>query len=145
VAVVAAVTAWMLPVPATGQGKSSYKAPRTNHKTPDLQGIWETWNTAKYGLEWHNAYSGIRAGKSYIADPADGMIPYKAGGREKQAANLKNRATADPMNKCYMTGVPRFVTSGYPFQIFQTPKYIILASEYVHMLRYVYTSRKEHT
>ena len=48
------------------------------------------------------------------------------------------------MNHCFMTGVPRFVTSGYPFQILQTPKYIMLASEYTHMLRYVYMDRKVH-
>lgn len=143
-AAVAASVMWMTPVPAAGQAKGKYKAPRTNHKSPDLQGIWEALNTAKYGIESHNAATGIRPGRSFIVDPADGMIPYKAGGREKQQANLKARADADGMNKCYMTGTPRFVTSGYPFQIIQTPKYILLASEYVHMLRYIYTDRKEH-
>ncbi|MEI9815095.1 MAG: hypothetical protein WDO18_21700 [Acidobacteriota bacterium] len=43
-----------------------------------------------------------------------------------------------------MLGVPRFVTGGYPFQIFQTPKLIILASEYVHMIRYVHMDRADH-
>lgn len=145
VAVAAAGLAWFAPTPAAGQaGKGKYKAPRTNHNTPDLQGIWEAWNTARYNLEWHNGATGIRPGKSYIVDPADGMIPYTPAARAKQQENFKKRAELDPMNKCYMTGVPRFVTSGYPFQIFQTPKYIILASEYTHMLRYIYMDRKEH-
>jgi hypothetical protein len=78
------------------------------------------------------------------------MIPYKPGQRAKQEENFLNRLShergkGDPMNLCYMTGVPRFVTSGFPFQIVQTPKYIMLASEYTHMLRYVYMERKTHT
>ncbi len=138
--------AWLAPSPAAGQaGKGKYKAPLTDHKTPDIQGIWEVWNTAKYNLEWHNGATGIRPGKSYVVDPADGMIPYKPAARQKQQENFKNRGDLDPVNHCYMTGVPRFVTSGYPFQIFQTPKYILMASEYTHMLRYIYMDRKEHT
>jgi hypothetical protein len=144
---VAVCVAWLAPMPAAGQagGKGNYKAPRTNHKTPDLQGIWQAWNTAQYSLEWHGAATGIRAGKSFIVDPADGMIPYRPEARQKQQQNFKNRVEADPMNSCYMTGVPRFVTSGYSFQVFQTPKYIILASEFTHMLRYIYMDRKTHT
>jgi len=152
-AVLAAVVAWWMPVSASGQAaskaapKSNYKAPRADDgKSANLQGIWivDAWNTARYGLEAHNGASHIRAGKSYITNPANGMIPYTPAARTQQKANLKNHATADPMSKCFMTGVPRFVYSGFPFQIFQTPKYIILASEYVHMLRYVYMDRKTH-
>lgn len=147
-AAMAVASAWLLPVPATAQaGKAKYKAPRAEDgKNPDLQGIWIVgpWDTSRYSMEWSNAATGIRPGKGVISDPADGMIPYTQAARQKQQQNFKNRFTADPMRSCYMLGVPRFVTSGHPFQIFQTPKYILLASEYTHMLRYVYMERKEH-
>jgi hypothetical protein len=148
-ALVATGTAWLLPTPALGQAaaKAKYKAPRADDgKTANLQGIWvvDAWDTSRYSLEWHNGATGIRAGKGSITDPADGLIPYTPAARQKQQANFKNRFKEDPLSKCYMSGVPRFVTSGFPFQIFQTPKYIILASEYTHMLRYVYMDRKDH-
>lgn len=146
--------AWLLPLPVSGQSpaakaatKSGYKAPRfEDGKSADLQGIWivDAWDTSRYSLEWHNGATGIRPGKGSITDPPDGMIPYTPAARQKQQANFKNRFSADPVNHCYMTGVPRFVTGGFPFQIVQTPKYIMLASEYVHMLRYVYMQRKDH-
>ena len=145
----AAGTAWLLPTPAIGQAaaKGKYKAPRADDgKTANLQGIWivDAWDTSRYSLEWHNGATGIRPGRGSISDPADGLIPYKPEARKKQQENFNKRFSADPIHSCSMTGVPRFVTSGHPFQIFQTPKYIILASEYTHMLRYVYMDRKEH-
>jgi hypothetical protein len=145
----AAMAAWWMPAPAAGQaakGKAAYKAPRAEDGKADLQGIWivEAWNTARYNLEYHNGATGIRPGKSYITNPANGMIPYTPAFRAKAKDNFKKRFTEDPVNKCFMTGVPRFVYSGYPFQIFQTSKYIIMASEYVHMLRYIYMDRKAH-
>jgi hypothetical protein len=149
-----AAMAWLLPAPAAGQAatkaapaKGKYKAPRADDgKTANLQGIWivDGWDTSRYSLEWHNGATGIRPGRGAITDPANGLIPYKPEARQKQQENFKNRFQADPVNHCYMTGVPRFVTSGYPFQILQTPKYIMLASEYTHMLRYVYMDRKVH-
>lgn len=150
----AAGTAWLLPTPAVAQGnaknktKNNYTPPRFDDgKTANLQGVWivDGWDTSRYSLEWHNGATGIRPGRGSITDPADGLIPYTPAARQKQKDNFKKRFTEDPMSKCYMTGVPRFVTGGFPFQIVQTPKYILLASEYTHMLRYVYMERKEHT
>jgi hypothetical protein len=136
------------PVPAMAQpAEASYRAPRAEDgQHPDLQGLWIVgpWDTSRYSLEWSNGATGIRPGKGVITDPPDGMIPYTPAARQKQQQNFKNRFTADPMSKCYMLGVPRFITSGFPFQLFQTPKYILLASEYTHMLRYIYMERKQH-
>ena len=47
-----------------GKAKSSYTAPRAGDGKADIQGIWQAWNTAEYGLEAHNAATGIHAGKS---------------------------------------------------------------------------------
>lgn len=119
--------------------------PTTPQGTPDLQGIWTAWNTAQYGLEAHSGATGIRPGKSFVVEPANGMIPYVPVARSQQQDNLLHRFERDSVyTSCYMTGVPRFVTSGFPFQIFQTERYIMLASEYAHMLRYVYMDRDEH-
>ena len=145
----AVFAAWFAPMPAAGQGggkgkAAAYKAPRTADGTPDLQGIWEAHNTAAYNVEAHNAATGIRAGKSFVADPADGMIPYTAPGRKKQQENFSRRGELDSVNACFMTGVPRFAYNHFPFQVFQTPKYIVMISEYVHMVRYIHMDRKDH-
>lgn len=146
-----AVTLWLAPVPASGQApgkgkgsKGNYKAPRAEDGKADIQGIWQAWNTAGYNLEAHNAATGIHAGKSFVVDPADGMIPYKPGARAKQEANFNKREQLDPVNHCYMTGTPRFVYNGFPFQVFQTAKYIQLISEYAHMVRTIYMEKQTH-
>ena len=153
----AAAALWFAPVPAAGQapakgGKGGapkatptkgYVAPRVDGKA-DIQGIWEAWNTAAENLEAHNASTGIRAGKSYVVDPADGMIPYTPAGRQKQIDNFNKREQLDTMGKCYMTGVPRFTYIHFPFQIFQTAKYIQMISEFAHMVRTVYMEKQTH-
>jgi hypothetical protein len=143
-AVLAACSAWFLPTPAAGQ--AAYKAPRASDGKASLEGIWivDAWDTSRFSIEWSNGATNVRPGRGSITDPADGLIPYTPAARAQKEKNFKARFSADPVNHCYMTGVPRFVTGGHPFQIFQTPKYYILASEYVHMLRYVYMDRKVH-
>src|SRR5690349_17679368 len=95
---ITALALWFAPTPAAGQGKGGgkggakgYTAPRAGDGKADIQGIWEAWNTAADGLEAHNASTGIRAGKSFVVDPADGMIPYLPAGRQKQIDNLNKR------------------------------------------------------
>ena len=67
--------------------------PRGDGKA-DLQGIWQAWNTAGYGLEAHNAATGIHAGKSFVVEPADGMIPYKPGARAEAAGQFQQARAA---------------------------------------------------
>src|ERR1035441_8022939 len=98
----------------------------------DLQGIWEAHNTAAAGLEAHSADAGIRAGESVIVDPADGRIPYQPWAAAKRAENFANRATADPVNKCFLPSVPRIAYMPFPFQIFQTPQFVAVTYEYLH-------------
>ena len=151
----AAAIVWLAPTPARGQApggkggakggaKGAYTAPRASDGKADLQGIWQAWNTAAYGLEAHNAATGIHAGKSFVVDPADGMIPYTPAGRQKQIDNFNKREQLDTMDKCYMTGVPRFTYIHFPFQIFQTGKYIQMISEFAHMVRTIYMEKQTH-
>ena len=48
------------------------------------------------------------------------------------------------MNKCYMPGVPRLMYMGYPFQIFETEKYVAIVSEYAHVYRMIYLDGTPH-
>jgi hypothetical protein len=110
----------------------------------DLQGIWEAHSTASAGLEAHSADAGIRAGESVIVDPADGRIPYQPSVAAKRAENFKNRATADPVNKCYLPGVPRITYMPFPLQIFQTPEFVAITYEYLHASRTIHMKNPKH-
>jgi hypothetical protein len=124
-----------LGLPVTAQ---TYKAPRSSDGKPDVQGIWEARNTAAAGLEAHGGSSGIRAGASVIVDPADGKIPYLPAALKKRDDNFAHRATADPLNKCYLPGVPRVMYLPFPFQIFQTAEHVAIASEFDHTTRTIF-------
>jgi len=81
---------------------------------------------------------GIHAGPSVIVDPADGKIPYLPAAAAKRDENFRLRATKDPFNKCFLPGVPRLMYLPHPFQIFQTPSHVAIASEYNHTTRTIY-------
>jgi hypothetical protein len=121
-----------------------YRAPRNKYGQPDFGGIWMARNTAHGDLEAHTASYGIRAGNSVVVDPPDGRIPYTPEARKRREENYKNRLTADPLNKCYLPGVPRVMYLPYPLQFFQTPHQISIASEYAHTIRHVYLNNKGH-
>ena len=80
--------------------------PRAANGKPDLQGIWQVHNRAAYGLEYHDAKHLMPAGPSVVAG---GEIPYLPAAREQQRQNFANRAEADPLNQCYLPGVPRIM------------------------------------
>jgi len=130
--------------PAPAQTPTPYKAPRNGYGQPDLEGIWEARNTAAGSLEAHTASFGIRAGRSVIVDPADGKIPYQPSALAKRDENYKRRAEEDPLNKCYSPGVPRMMYIPFPVQIFQTPGYVAITSEFAHTTRIIYMQRKTH-
>jgi hypothetical protein len=110
----------------------------------DLQGIWEARSMAAASLEAHSADAGIRAGESAIVDPADGRIPYQPWAAAKRAENFANRAASDPVNKCYLPGVPRITYMPFPFQIFQTAEFVAITYEYVHASRTVHMKNPKH-
>jgi hypothetical protein len=144
--IVTVAAALMLVCAATqARAQAAYKAPRTADGTPDLQGIWQVRNTsAAFDLQDHSGALGIPAGRSVIVDPLDGKIPYKPEALAKRQENFKNRDTADTLNKCYMPGVPRITYLDFPFQIFQTPKYTLIAYEYIHIYRTIFTNGSPH-
>src|SRR5215471_9972462 len=115
--------------------QSTYKGPRTPDGKPDLQGIWQARNTAAAALETHGASGGIAAGLGVVTDPPDGKIPYNPEAAQQRKKNFESRETADPLGKCFLPGVPRANYLPFPFQIFQTPKYLLMAYEYAHSTR----------
>jgi hypothetical protein len=144
-AVAIAAAIMMAPQPSAGQATkakakaNTYKAPRAHDGKADLQGIWQILNTSiAAGVEAHSPALGIPAGMGAIIDPADGKIPYRPEVRVKQQDNFKNRAKLDPMNKCYMPGPTRVIYIPFPFQILQTPKTVVLLSEYAHSTRNIF-------
>jgi hypothetical protein len=109
-----------------------YKAPRTADGQPDLNGIWEANNTANWDIQDHPARMGpVAALGAAFSVPGgrgvvDGEIPYLPEAKVRKEENTKNWLTSDPEIKCYLPGVPRATYMPYPFQIFQTPQYILI-------------------
>src|SRR5688572_7549981 len=111
--------------------------PRTPEGKPDLQGIWQVHNRAAYGLEYHEAKHLMPAGPSVV----DGdEIPYLPAARAQQRQNFENRATADPLNQCYLPGVPRIMYMEHPFQIFQTRDHVAITFEWSQVFRLIYAN-----
>jgi hypothetical protein len=123
--------------------QAAYKAPRTWDNQPDLQGIWQAIGPANLNIEPHTASTGIPAGLGIVSDPPDGRIPYLPAALAKRQQNARNPVN-DPVNRCFMPGVPRFVYMPYPFQIFQTAKQVTLTSEYVHGTRNIFLDGGQH-
>ncbi len=110
-----------------------YTAPKNAYDGhADLMGIWQAKAAVGDDIE-----------KS-IVDPSNKKIPYLPAAAAKAKANAANKAKLDPVGKCYMPGIPRLITMNYPFQIFQTAKYIVMVSEYSHTNRIIYMDGSAH-
>ena len=70
--------------------------------------------------------------------------PYQPWALAKKRENFENRRTADPETKCNAPGVPRITYMPYPFQIVQTPEYIAILYEYIHVTRHIYVDGSQH-
>jgi hypothetical protein len=118
---------------------------RTADGKVDLNGIWQALNTANWDLQDHPARPGLVVELGALGAVPAGLgvvegneIPYLPEAAAKRKENFENRLTADPEVKCYLPGVPRATYMPYPFQIVQTPKYILMAYEYAGATRTIY-------
>jgi hypothetical protein len=123
----------------------SYKAPRTADGQPNLNGIWQALNEAYWDIEGHGAAPGavLALGASAAVAPGLGIveggpIPYRPEAAAKKKENFEKRLTLDPEIKCYLPGVPRANYMPYPFQIIQTPKYIMMVYTFARAVRTIY-------
>jgi hypothetical protein len=127
-------------VPAAQSGKpGAASLPRTPEGKPNLQGIWQTRNRAAYDLQDHAAMHLMPAGKGVVEG---GEIPYQPWARAKKDENFANRATADPLAKCFLPGVPRIMYLEFPFHIFQTRDHVAITFEFSQIYRLIYTTGK---
>jgi hypothetical protein len=116
-------------VSLAAQGRSTPERasiPRTNDGKPNLQGIWK-------------ASRGAAADLSKMIT-GGGSIPYQPWAAKKRAENFAARATADPLSKCYMPGVPRIMSLDYPFHIFQTGDAVAITFEWQQVFRLIHTN-----
>jgi hypothetical protein len=143
--VIAALLSVALPTASTAE---TYRAPRTADGKADLNGIWQVLNTANWDIQEHAARPGLVVALGAAGAVPAGLgvvegdeIPYLPGAAAKKKANFESRLTADPEIKCYLPGVPRATYMPYPFQIVQTPKYVLMAYEYAGATRTIYMDK----
>ncbi|MEQ1948879.1 MAG: hypothetical protein ABL995_16935 [Bryobacteraceae bacterium] len=118
---------------------AAVRLPRAANGKPNLQGIWQVNARAAYDLEDHASRLGMPAGRSVVEGD---VIPYQPWAAAKKIENFKNRASADPVGKCYFPGVPRIMYMEHPFQIFQTGEHVAILFEWSHVYRLIYTNGK---
>jgi hypothetical protein len=149
VSVAAAVTFALLwgAMPTASEAQTP-ALPRGPDGHPNLNGIWQSLNTANWDIQEHSARSGpvIALGAVGAVPPGLGVVegnelPYLPTAAAKKKENFENRLTADPEIKCYMPGVPRATYMPYPFQIVQTPKYVLMAYEYAGANRTIFMDK----
>jgi hypothetical protein len=135
------------------------KIPRLPDGKPNLNGIWQSLNSANFDLEPHAARAAMAmVPGQFVPVPAPavvamgatgsipaglgivegGTIPYTAEGLAQKKKNQENWLTEDPEIKCYLPGVPRANYMPYPFQIFQSKDYTFVAYEYAGATRNIY-------
>ena len=105
----------------------------------DLQGIWQALNSAEWNLEPHEGRPGIPPGMGVVEG---GLIPYQPWAAAKRQENFQRRETEDPVSKCYLPGVPRATYMGFPFQILQSDRQVLMLHEYAHTVRVIPTTGK---
>jgi hypothetical protein len=121
-----------------GRPAQTYAGERTPDGKPNLNGIWQVLNTANWDLRAHAAAPGtavVELGAIGAEPPGldvveGNAIPYQPWAATKQKENAAHWLTADPELKCYLPGIPRATYLPYPFQIVQTPKYVLFAYQY---------------
>ena len=133
--------------PATPQ---AYRAPRTPEGTPDLNGIWQSNNSANWNIEAHPAKQGpvVALGAAFSVPPGIGVIegdelPYLPEALAKRNANGADWTKLDPEIKCFMPGIPRATYMPYPFQIVQSAENVIFTYEYASASRIVRMNSQE--
>ncbi len=115
--------------------------PRAADGKPDLSGVWEVLNTAAWDIQDHSADTGTPPGLGVVEG---NEIPYQEWALAKKKENFSRRMTDDTDSKCFMPGVPRITYMPYPFRIVQTPRYVTILYEYIHVTRTIYTDGSKH-
>ena len=157
---------WLTARPVAAQapaaGFPAYRAPRAADGHPDLNGIWQALTTANFDIQDHEARPGLHPeleGAYDAQHPGQGIvdggaIPYRPEMLAKKKENFEKRAMAnpphgeeppigDPELKCWMPGVPRATYMPFPFQIVQTPDFLLMTYEFNGSSRIIRMNWKE--
>src|SRR5919108_1153544 len=104
-AAAAAALVALFVIPAAGQAPATYKAPRSPFKDgkPDLNGIWQSNNTANWNIQGHSASQGpiLELGAAFAIPAGLGVvegdeIPYQPWAAAKKKENAANWLKLDP-------------------------------------------------
>jgi hypothetical protein len=146
------------PSPA-GISPSTVGVSRTEDKKPNLNGIWQAFNSANWDILAHEAQAAPRSALqmgAWGAQPGGlgivegNELPYRPEALEKKKQNFENRLTVKVANdpsrydsgdtelQCYRPGVPRANYMPFPFQIFQNREQIMIVYEYKWSVRWIY-------
>src|SRR6187549_2148773 len=134
------VTLWLV-VSVAQASAQTYTPPKTADGHPDLQGIWQVLNTAAWDIQDHGASLGVPAGRGVVEG---NDIPYTLAALAKKQENFKNRDALDPINKCFLPGVPRLTYQPHPFQIVQLADRVTILHEYSRVIRFIYMNGNPH-
>jgi hypothetical protein len=134
------VIAFAAGVPA----QTRYSGPRTADGKPEINGIWQSLNTADWDLLPHAAGQGpvLALGAAGARPPGLGVvegdeIPYLPAAVAQKKHNGERWLTEDPEVKCFLPGVPRATYMPYPFQIVQTPGTVVIAYQFASASRII--------
>jgi hypothetical protein len=129
----------------TAQADVLTEIPRAADGHPDLSGVWQALNTAHWNLEPHvSAYPVVlELGAQFAVPPGHGVveggaIPYLPAALAERQNRFDNRLTDDPEGKCYLGGVPRSTYMPYPFQIFQSPRDVVIVYQFATGFRRIF-------
>jgi len=114
---------------------------RTADGKPNLNGVWQAVTAASWDLDDHNAQKGVPAGQGVVEG---GVIPYLPAAAARKKEHYAKRAELDPLNKCYLPGIPRLMYMPFPFRISQTPELVTITFEYSHAYRWIWTNGSRH-
>ena len=134
----------LIALAAGASAQTRYSGPRTADGKPDLNGIWQSLNTADWDLLPHAAAAGpVLAMGAAGAEPPGlsvvdgGEIPYLPAAAVQKKKNGEYWLTQDPEVKCFLPGVPRATYLPYPFQIVQTPGTVVITYQFASATRLI--------
>jgi hypothetical protein len=132
---------------------------------PNLNGVWQTMNTANWDLQDHSArplvgQPGLTPGSTVLAAPVvalgsmgwmpsgkgvvdGGSIPYLPWAAKRKQENQANWIDRDPELKCFEPGIPRAIYMPFPFQIIQSDTKIMMVFTFGNAQRTIHLNKME--
>ena len=119
-----------VPSIVSGQSKGkAYDPPRLSDGKPDLNGIWN---------------GPVAANNDIQTAKVNGKIPYLPTAAAQLKKNAADRKQLDPMNHCFIPGVPRLMYIPDPFMIVETPGFVAILSQFMHEVRNIPLDGSKH-